>query len=407
MVMYHHDNREYGDAASAAAKRARDQLGGMIEKGKGRAMAVMDQINTDIPSDFVAAGPQLTWSAGDNGLQMGLGDNEFGVHKHALAQAANYAGMPTRFARELNERDTWGQELLAHNFNEIYQRSQRRHLVRTVHGEVRGVMTDKYKRIDSRPVVEAFAQEVGALGAVPIEGYALDTKIALKALMPTVYEPVENEVMAVGMVLQNSDFGNGALSLRLFMLRLWCTNFAIADECLRKVHLGGRLPEDMAFSQETIDLETAAIVSAMRDVVRGSLSGDKIKTLMAGVKAANEAKISGTKVKEFLKAHFTKADAAEVNDMFISPEIEMLPPGQTRWRLSNAISWCAGEQKDEGKRLEMQQIAAKALPRVDEGDHKIPVVFDMRQVPQDQPKEDPSPEFPDDVNGRFVGLELD
>jgi hypothetical protein len=205
MTLYHHDGRTYADAASAAAKHARDKIGSMIEKGKGRAMEVLHQINTDVPADYVAAGPQLTWNVQDDDLRLGLGNHDLGVHAHALGQACGKVNLPIRYARDLNGISDWGQELLAHNLNELYRRNEKRHLVRAVHGEARGILSDKYKRLDSRPIVEAFAQEVAQYGAVPIEGYALDTKIALKALMPTVFEPVENEIMAIGMVLQNSD----------------------------------------------------------------------------------------------------------------------------------------------------------------------------------------------------------
>jgi hypothetical protein len=414
MTLYHHDGREYSDAASAAAKHARDKIGSMIEKGKGRAMEVLHQINTDVPADFVAAGPQLTWNIENDNLRLGLGNHDLGVHAHALGQACGKVNLPIRYARDLNGISEWGQDLLAHNLNELYRRNDKRHLVRAVHGEARGILSDKYKRLDSRPIVEAFAQEVAQYGAVPIEGYALDTKIALKALMPTVYEPVENEIMAIGMVLQNSDFGNGALSLRLFLLRLWCTNYAIANECLRKVHLGGRLPDNIEFSQATIDLETAAVTSAMRDIVRSSLAKDKVERLMQGVRAAHEAKVSGTAVAKFLKDHFNKTEALAITETFNGAEIEMLPPGQNRWRLSNAISWIAGQTEDEGRRLEMQQVAGKAMlaAKVNEEEARpVPTVFDFwnqagaNVAPKPAPA--PAPEYDEnEVNPRFVGMEL-
>jgi hypothetical protein len=410
MTLYHHDGRTYADAASAAAKHARDKIGSMIEKGKGRAMEVLHQINTDVPADYVAAGPQLTWNVQDDDLRLGLGNHDLGVHAHALGQACGKVNLPIRYARDLNGISDWGQELLAHNLNELYRRNEKRHLVRAVHGEARGILSDKYKRLDSRPIVEAFAQEVAQYGAVPIEGYALDTKIALKALMPTVFEPVENEIMAIGMVLQNSDFGNGALSLRLFLLRLWCTNYAIANECLRKVHLGGRLPDNIEFSQATIDLETAAVTSAMRDIVRSSLAEDKIENLMMGVRAAHEAKVSGTAVAKFLKEHFNKTEAQAITETFNGAEIEMLPPGQNRWRLSNAISWIAGETEDEGRRLEMQQVAGKVLTNTKTEaavTTPVPQVFNFWDPPTQKKAPAPQPELnEDEVNPRFVGMEL-
>jgi hypothetical protein len=53
-----------------------------------------------------------------------------------------------------------------------------------------GILSDSYRRIDSRPVFEAFATGVQEKGALPYEGYVTDTKIAIQAIMPEVYEPV-------------------------------------------------------------------------------------------------------------------------------------------------------------------------------------------------------------------------
>ena len=112
-------------------------------------------------------------------------------------------------------------------------------------------------------MVEAFATAVQEKGALPYEGYVTDTKIAIQAIMPEVYEPVPGEVVAYGLSLENSDFGNGALSVRAYLLRIWCSNLAITQEEMRQVHLGKRLDESMIYSERTYELDAQATVSAL------------------------------------------------------------------------------------------------------------------------------------------------
>ena len=51
-----------------------------------------------------------------------------------------------------------------------------------------------------------------------------------------------------------------------------------------------------------------------------------------------------------------------VVDAFNSPEVEMLPPGNTTWRMSNAISWIANTKvEDEGRTLEVMKVAGAIL----------------------------------------------
>jgi hypothetical protein len=39
-----------------------------------------------------------------------------------------------------------------------------------------------------------------------------------------------------------------------------------------------------------------------------------------------------------------------------------MPAGSTVWRLSNAISWVAGQTKDAERKLDLQKLAGSVLP---------------------------------------------
>ena len=57
-------------------------------------------------------------------------------------------------------------------------------------------------------MVEVFATAVQEKGALPYEVYVTDTKIAIQAIMPEVYEPVPGEVVACGLSLEPSCFSS-------------------------------------------------------------------------------------------------------------------------------------------------------------------------------------------------------
>jgi hypothetical protein len=261
------------------------------------------------------------------------------------------------------EKGQWGAELVAENLNRIYHNGNgARYLTRSVKNEVRGFLSDSYRRLDSRPIVDQFIQAVATFGAVPLDGYALETKIAVKAVLPYVFEPVPHEVMIFGVALENSDFGQGALSLRTFVERLWCTNRAISTEDLRKIHLGARLGEDLQLSQRTYDLDTQTMASAAQDIVQRSLAAENVNEYMGLIEKANTEKIDPKNVMGFLKKNLRKGEVDAVVEAFNSPEVEMLPPGSTTWRMSNAISWIANTKvEDEGRKLEVMKVAGAML----------------------------------------------
>jgi hypothetical protein len=59
-----------------------------------------------------------------------------------------------------------------------------------VNNEVRGFLSDQYRRLDPRPIIEAFVTGVMKLGALPFKGYVSDTKVCIQAIVPDVFEAI-------------------------------------------------------------------------------------------------------------------------------------------------------------------------------------------------------------------------
>jgi hypothetical protein len=220
-----------------------------------------------------------------------------------------------------------------------------------------------YRRLDSRPIVDAFAKAVQEKGAVPYEGYVTDTKIALQAIMPKVYEPIPGELVAYGLSLENSDFGNGALSLRMYLLRIWCANLAITEERMRQVHLGKRIDDEVFYSQRTYELDAETTVSALRDVIGAQLNAEALDQLMEGIREANQDVLNPVAARGTLKKMLLKSESDAVIEAYNSPDTYNLPAGNTTWRLSNAVSWIAGKTEDPERKLELMKVAGEMLPK--------------------------------------------
>lgn len=379
-MLTHHDGRDYETAAKEAAGVAREKLEAIIARGTTRAGAVIEQVMSQTITDELVRAPAVTFAPAEvvaPGAAACLvarftngSDHVRPLHRNALGQVAGRLGLPTKYLDDLLAQPGWGAELAAHNLNELIRKNvpdTTRYLVRSVNGEARGWLSDRFRRLDCRPIVESFAVACQRLGAVPCEGHALETKIMLKAMLPVVFEPVPNEVMCVGVALENSDFGNGALSLRSFVLRLWCTNLAIADQNVREVHLGARLAEDIEWSDETYVVDTKRMALMVGDVVRGQLGPAKVDKLMAAIVKANADKIDPRRALEALGRDLTKGEVAQVVEKFNAPDVELLPPGNTKWRLSNAVSWLAGQVVDEERAIELQKVAGALMTGVRSG----------------------------------------
>jgi hypothetical protein len=362
--MYHHDNRDYNVAVSDAAKKGRVKMEEIVQQSLSSAERVIDQVRSRTVLDAVAPARALTVVPGGDGFSLKYGDNEHLLHDHALGQVLESAGMDRRFANNVMGRGDWGKDLVAHNLNTIFGHAKSRHLVRSADDRVMGFLSDRFRRLDSRPLLDAFVGAIQSLGMVPYNGHALDTKVRLRAILPKVFEPIPNEVMLFGLEWGNSDFGNGGHCVNLFMLRIWCTNLAIGESCLRQVHLGKRLEDDISYSKRTYELDTQTNVSALKDVVNHSIAAPQVNGYLEMIKDASEDEIKGKDgIVGILKKHLDKGDIDRVVAAFESPDVQNLPPGNSVYRLSNAVSWIAqAKGVSAEKRLELEEVAGKLLP---------------------------------------------
>ncbi len=367
-MLYHHSAADYNTAASAAAAAARSKLDGLISKGQANAQRVVEKVLGEIPVDRIVRGDALRFEAKvldpenpncKGAIEAVIEDQPFALHNHAFSQVRERLHIPAAYSDYLIGESAWGAHKLARDMEEIAKHEKARYLTREVNGQIRGWLSDQFRRLDSRPLLEAFATSAQEAGLIPIEGYALDTKVAFKAILPIIFEPVDNEVMAFGLKWGNSDYGDGRHNVHAFVVRLWCTNYAIAEDVLSQVHLGGRLPDNLILSQKTYELDTDTSVSAMKDVVAGLLSPAKVNLFLEAVKESNEKDINPKNAMEVIAKRLQKKEAEAVKAAFDSPDTHNLPEGKTAWRLSNAISWIAGHAEDKGRALEMMRLAGE------------------------------------------------
>ena len=336
------------------------KLNRLIEDGRQNAGRVIEHVMTHQPQDYIVKANALQFS-GNGGLSVALNDAEFGVHRFALGQIAETASLPVKFLDSLTASD-WGRALIAHNLSEIFQhRDGKRHLVRTLNNEVRGFLSDSYRRLDSRPIIEAFVAGVQRLGALPYKGIVTDNKVAIQAILPDVFDVIPGEVIAFVLSLENSDFGNGALSLRVGALRIWCDNLAVFEENMRQIHLGRRLDENIIFSQKTYLLDTRTTVSALEDIIGVQLNREGLRRRMELLAVTAQKAVDPQAAMKMLKDSLGVGQAQQVIDAYKSADIEMLPAGNDAWRLSNAISWIAGKETDGEKKLDLMKLAGKVL----------------------------------------------
>ena len=351
----------------------------------GKAVGVretMDRLISEgkIAQDYIAPigvnlkindhSPVITFSA-NGSLRMDMPDGQFSLHDNAIGQLADRMGIPQRYLRGLASGEPWAKQLAATLLNEHSGWTQRsRVLVRTVGTQVRGVLSDSYRRLNSVEILTAFVQEAAQQGAVISDAYMNDTKIWAETILPTpLTVPTANNgdvVIFAGARFSTSDYGDGAVDMRAFLLNGACLNGMVRESVMKQVHLGSKLPDNLQLSQQTYELDTKTTVSAVRDLTKGLFSKDNLMKKAIEIQGASEMEVDFEhELKRLTRdGGLLKQEGKEIEKILMRNDPEDgVQGGATLWKLTQAITAHARELSPERSR-ELHELSGQLLNRV-------------------------------------------
>lgn len=314
--------------------------------------------------------PVITFS-GDGKLMMNMPDGVFRLNKNAVGQLADRLDIPQRYLMKLAEGKDWMVSLASTLLNEHSDNTQRsRVLVRAVGDEVRGVLSDSYRRLNSVDILTAFIEEASRQGAVISDAFMTDTKVWAETILPQpiVVPTAKNGdvVIFAGARFSTSDYGDGAVDMRAFLLNGACLNGMVRESVMKQVHLGQRLPSSLQLSARTYELDTKATVSAVRDITKSLYGKDNLERKALEIQRASEVEVDFehelrrlTKDGGLLKA---EGDAVEKILMNNNPD-DGVTGGATLWKLTQAITAHARDLSPERSR-ELHEISGNLMNRV-------------------------------------------
>lgn len=314
--------------------------------------------------------PVVTFS-GEGSLMMNMPDGAFTMHDNAVGQIADRMGIPYRYLRSLASGKPWAVMLAAHLLNQHSDWTQRsRVLVRTVGSQVRGILSDSYRRLNSVEILTAFVQEAAGQGAVISDAYMNDTKVWAETILPTPLSvPTRNNgevIIFAGARFSTSDYGDGAVDMRAFLLNGACLNGMVRESIMKQVHLGSKLPDTLALSQQTYELDTQTTVSAVKDLTKVLFSKDNLMQKALEIQGASEQEVDFDHELRRLtqSGSLLKAEGKEVEKILMrnNPD-DGVQGGATLWKLTQAITAHARDLSPERSR-ELHEISGSLMNRV-------------------------------------------
>lgn len=354
----------------------------MIENKAVGVQATMERLVNEgkIAQDYIAPigvelrnkdhSPVITFS-GNGHVLMNMQNGQYTLHDNAIGQLAEKMGIPSRYLRQLAAGDEWQRQLAATVLNEHSGWTQRtRVLVRTVGQEVRGVLSDSYRRLNSVEILTAFVQEASQQGAVIADAYMSDTKVWAETILPTPLTiPTRKNgdvIIFAGARFSTSDYGDGAVDMRAFLLNGACLNGMVRESVMKQVHLGSRLPDNLQLSNRTYELDTRTTTSAVRDLTKGLFSKDNLMQKAIEIQGAAEIDVDfDQELKRLVKGgSLLKSEGESVEKILMRNDPnDGVQGGATLWKLTQAITAHARDIEPIRSR-ELHEISGALLNRV-------------------------------------------
>jgi len=321
--------------------------------------------------DYVADSRELETISLNHGvgLRVKTDTSEFGnpllMSKNARRQLTTRIGIPAKYGDLMAEH---APDLFVQNANHWLGDRKERRMVRTLFGEVRAILSDRYQRIDHDQVAEAVLpvlMETPGLEIVSCE--ITEKKMYIKATTALVTGEVrKGDIVQAGVSISNSEVGSGAMLVEPFLWRLVCLNgMRINDAKFRKQHVGGRVDTGdelyRLMSAETVASDDKTIMLKTRDVVRAALDSVVFDTCLGRMKRAadDSTKLEGDPV----RAIEVLANKVGLADPERGTVLRRLIDGGdlSQWGMANAVTAAAHDTEDYDRATDLQKLGGEVI----------------------------------------------
>jgi hypothetical protein len=314
--------------------------------------------------DFLIPTNKINSFVHNNHLELGfpIKDNDGELFTAPLTsnghiQLGQYCDIPKKYYDILLKHP----ELLQRNVQHWLELNSDKRMIRTLDGEIRAVLSDKYRRLDNFDLAQNVLPMINEVNATIESCEITDKKIYIKAITHKIQAEVKKgDVVSAGIIISNSETGHGSLSIKPLIYRLVCSNGAIADDyAMRKYH-AGRVEEmsQIEFSNETINAEDKAFWLKVRDLVKFSLSEVTFEKIVNSMRESTERKIENPEKAIELATKKYSFNEAENSDILK----HLIQGGDlTSWGLGNAVTRMAQDVNSYDRSTELEAIGYQIM----------------------------------------------
>jgi hypothetical protein len=277
-------------------------------------------------ADFVKVSTDLHPLTGESesnpfgiGFQLKDGFEIFSLTNHAHAQLAQALDIPAKYYRRM--MDT-APQLWRQNVAHWFVKEPAPKMIRTLDGNVRAIMSNRYRRMDNADLLETVLPLLGegvSEGNFEVTSQNLsESYLHLKVCIPSITAEIETgDIVRAGIVIRNSEIGLSRLTVSPMVERLVCKNGMTVDEFAEsRTHLGRSIEtgelQDL-ISDEAQEAEDRAVWLRVRDIVKACMNPDSFGKIVDRLRAAKGLPIHNefAAIEQLTNTHGLKPEEGE------------------------------------------------------------------------------------------------
>lgn len=298
-----------------------------------------------------------------------------GVNDVAHRQIGTTLGIPLRYYNKMREENP---RLLTENVNAWLHEQPSTRMIRTLDGNARAFLSERYRRIDNFEVASAVLPVIEEMKGARVESCELtDERMYIKVVNPRLTaDVVPGDVVQSGILITNSEVGEGCVNIQPLLYRLVCTNgMVVADRAAssRTQHLGrGNFAgEDYSlYSNETLLADNNALMMKIRDTVRASADLARFNQTIERMRTARDAKITAQSIPMMIELAATDYNLSKSESEGVLQHL-LRDEDMTLYGLANAVTRTAQDIDSYDRSTELESLGYSILTMSGSAWHRL------------------------------------
>lgn len=283
----------------------------------------------------------------------------FGITNLAHTQIASRLNIPKKYYDKMRNEVPG---LLSHNVNTWFKTDRDKRLVRTMDGDVRAYLSDRYKRMDNFELLYSLIPTLKEhKDTLVVRSQSLtESRMYLQFEFPRLKTEVSvGDIVTAGLIVTNSEVGLGALDIREMVWRLSCSNGMITGSIKRQHHLGASIGYEEFYTEQTINAKRKALMLELKDVFRNAITQESLLLIADKMRKAMDQEVK-SKPTDFIKKVTKKFSLSETEGEDIL--VNMMREGNmNKFGLANGVTYLAHSTENRDRQFDLENLGGDII----------------------------------------------